>query len=95
MAPQAQIRSSAADRPWIESWAVIARERYGWYRGHGLDYDEGTWQWLEQAAGPDTPLDGTVADGEMLDLGGIASRSSRCPAIRSGTSVSRTTSRAR
>ena len=50
---------------------MIERERYGWYRGHGLDYDEGTWQWLEQAAGPDTPIDGTVEDGELLDLGGI------------------------
>ena len=71
VAPQARIRSSAEDRPWIESWAVVARERYGWYRGHGLDYDEGTWQWLEQAAGPDTPIDGTVEDGELLDLGGF------------------------
>jgi glyoxylase-like metal-dependent hydrolase (beta-lactamase superfamily II) len=72
VAPQARIRSSAVDRPWIESWAVVARERYGWYRGFGLDYDEATWQWLQQAAGPDTPLDGTVADGETLDLGGIS-----------------------
>jgi glyoxylase-like metal-dependent hydrolase (beta-lactamase superfamily II) len=71
VAPQAHICSSAGDRPLIESWAVIAQERYGWYRGHGLDYDEGTWQWLEQAAGPDTPIDGTVTDGELLDLGGI------------------------
>jgi glyoxylase-like metal-dependent hydrolase (beta-lactamase superfamily II) len=71
-APQARIRASAADRPWIESWEVIARERYGWYRRHGLDYDDGTWTWLQEAAGPDTPLDGTVADGEILDLGGIA-----------------------
>jgi len=71
VAPQARIRSSAEDRPLIESWAVIAQQRYGWYRGHGFDYDEGTWQWLEQAAGPDTPIDGTVADGELLDLGGI------------------------
>jgi glyoxylase-like metal-dependent hydrolase (beta-lactamase superfamily II) len=71
VAPRAQIRSSAADRPWIESWSVISRERYGWYRGHRLDYDEGTWQWLEQAAGPDTPLDGTVVDAETIDLGGI------------------------
>jgi len=70
-APRARIRSSVEDRPWIESWPVISRERYGWYRRHGLDYDEGTWQWLEQAAGPDTPLDGTVADGETIDLGGI------------------------
>ena len=70
-APQARIRSSVEDRPWIESWPVISRERYGWYRAHGLDYDEGTWQWLEEAAGPDTPLDGTVADGETIDLGGM------------------------
>jgi glyoxylase-like metal-dependent hydrolase (beta-lactamase superfamily II) len=72
VSPQAQIRSSAEDRPWIESWAVIAHERYGWYRNHGLDYDEATWQWLQHAAGPDTPLDGTVAAGETLDLGGIS-----------------------
>ena len=71
VAPNARIRSSAEDRPWIESWSAISRERYGWYRGHRLDYDDGTWQWLEQAAGPDTPLDGTIADGETLDLGGI------------------------
>lgn len=72
VAPQARIRSSALDRPWIESWSLISQERYGWYRAHGLDYDDATWQWLEQAAGPDTALDGTVADGEALDLGGIA-----------------------
>jgi glyoxylase-like metal-dependent hydrolase (beta-lactamase superfamily II) len=71
VAPRAAIRASAHDRGWLESWAVIARERYGWYRGHGLDYDEATWAWLEGAAGPDTPLDGTVAGGDVLDLGGI------------------------
>jgi glyoxylase-like metal-dependent hydrolase (beta-lactamase superfamily II) len=71
-APEARVRSSAHDRPWIESWQTISRERYGWYRGHGLDYDEATWEWLENAAGPDTPLDGTVSEGEILDLGGIA-----------------------
>lgn len=71
LAPQAKIRSAAQDRPWIESWAAISRDRYGWYRGHGLDYDDATWQWLEDAAGPDTALDGTVADGDVLDLGGI------------------------
>lgn len=71
VAPQARIRSSEHDRPWIESWATISRDRYGWYRSHGLDYDEATWAWLEGAAGPDTPLDGTVAGGEQVDLGGI------------------------
>ena len=71
VAPQALIRASEHDRPWIESWQAISRDRYGWYRGHGLDYDEATWTWLENAAGPDTPLGGTVSDGELLDLGGI------------------------
>ncbi len=71
VAPGARLVSSAQDRSWIESWGTISRERYGWYRLHGLDYDEGTWAWLEQAAGPDTPLDGTASDGDRLDLGGI------------------------
>ena len=70
VAPDAQIRSGPQDRAWIESWQTISAERYGWYRGHGLDYDDATWQWLENAAGPDTPIDGTVADGETVDLGG-------------------------
>jgi glyoxylase-like metal-dependent hydrolase (beta-lactamase superfamily II) len=72
LAPGARIVSSPQDRSWIESWSTVSRERYGWYRQHGLDYDEGTWVWLEQAAGPDTALDGTVSDGDRLDLGGIA-----------------------
>ncbi len=71
VAPQARIRASDHDRRWIESWAVISRERYGWYRRHGLDYDDATWTWLENAAGPDTALDGTVEDAEAIDLGGI------------------------
>jgi glyoxylase-like metal-dependent hydrolase (beta-lactamase superfamily II) len=71
-APQARIRSSAEDRPWIESWSVISRDRYGWYRAHRIDYDDATWEWLERAAGPDTPLDGTVTDGERIALGGIS-----------------------
>jgi glyoxylase-like metal-dependent hydrolase (beta-lactamase superfamily II) len=72
LAPQARIVAHALDRPLIESWRAAAAERYGWYRRHGLDYDQGTWQWLEDAAGPDTPIDGTIEPGETLDLGGIA-----------------------
>lgn len=71
VAPNARIRASSHDRGWLERWAVIARERYGWYRRFDLDYDEATWTWLEGAAGPDTPLDGTLRAGESLDLGGI------------------------
>lgn len=70
LAPGARFRAHAADRPLIESFAAIARERYGWYRGHGLDYDAATWAWLRDAAGPDTALDGELAPGEVIDLGG-------------------------
>lgn len=69
--PAIRIVAHAHDRDWLEHWDVISAERYGWYRGHGLDYDEGTWAWLRDAAGPDTPIDGVVADGDRLDLGGI------------------------
>jgi glyoxylase-like metal-dependent hydrolase (beta-lactamase superfamily II) len=72
LAPQARIVAHERDRPLIESWRTAAAERYGWYRRHGLDYDAGTWQWLENAAGPDTAIDGTITPGETLDLGGIS-----------------------
>jgi len=65
------IRAHALDRPLIESWERIAAERYGWYRPHGIDYPKETWTWLRQAAGADTRLDGEVADGERIDLGGL------------------------
>jgi glyoxylase-like metal-dependent hydrolase (beta-lactamase superfamily II) len=71
LAPGATIRAHRLDRPLIESWERIARERYGWYRGHGLDYDAATWRWLEESAGPDTPLDGELADGEWIELGHV------------------------
>jgi glyoxylase-like metal-dependent hydrolase (beta-lactamase superfamily II) len=71
LVPKARIRAHSADRPLIESWQTIAAERYGWYRSHGLDYDDDTWEWLERAAGPDQELDGELVEGERLDLGGI------------------------
>lgn len=70
--PNARIRASAPDRRLLEEWDVIGRERYGWYRQHGLDYDPATFEWLRTAAGPDTPIDGEVVDGEVIDLGGVA-----------------------
>ncbi len=71
LCPGARLRAHALDRPLIESWERIAEQRYGWYRAHGLDYDQDTWRWLEDAAGPDTPLDGELEAGERIDLGGI------------------------
>jgi glyoxylase-like metal-dependent hydrolase (beta-lactamase superfamily II) len=70
-APGAMVRAHRLDRPLIESWDLISAERYGWYRRHGLDYDDDTWKWLEAAAGPDTALDGELEPGEVIDLGGI------------------------
>jgi glyoxylase-like metal-dependent hydrolase (beta-lactamase superfamily II) len=72
--PSARLRSHELDRPLIESWAAIAAERYGWYRGYGLDYDAATWRWLADAAGGEAALDGTVEDGDEIDLGGVAVR---------------------
>jgi glyoxylase-like metal-dependent hydrolase (beta-lactamase superfamily II) len=69
--PDLALRAHPLDRPLIESWERIAAERYGWYDRHGIGYDEETWAWLRDAAGADTALDGTVADGERIDLGGI------------------------
>ena len=70
--PELPIRAHPLDRPLIESWERIAAERYGWYRPHGIDYPPETWEWLREAAGADAALDGTVADGERIELGGIA-----------------------
>jgi glyoxylase-like metal-dependent hydrolase (beta-lactamase superfamily II) len=72
LAPDARLRAHPLDRPLIESWEAIAARRYGWYRGHGLDYPTEAWAWLRDAAGPDTPLDGDVHDGETIDLGGLS-----------------------
>ncbi|MBS1860808.1 MAG: MBL fold metallo-hydrolase [Actinobacteria bacterium] len=76
---RARLRAHPLDRPLIESWETIAAERYGWYRARGLDYPAETWRWLEQAAGPDIPLDGVVEAGERIDLGGLAAEVMHLP----------------
>jgi len=72
LAPHARVRAHPHDRRLIETWDVIASERYGWYRQHGLDYPAASWRWLRDAAGPDTRLDGDLQPGERIDLGGIS-----------------------
>ena len=59
------------DRRWLETWSTISAERYGWYRQHGIDYEPETMAWLQNAAGPDMPIDEDVCPGERIDLGGI------------------------
>lgn len=83
-APQARIRSSATDRPLIETWERIYADRYSWYQGHGMDYDPDTMQWLHDAAGRDVPLDGTVAEGDVLDVGATSLRVLELPGHSAG-----------
>ncbi len=69
--PNCAIRASTHDRRWLEQWSVISAERYGWYLQHGIDYAPEMLAWLHNAAGPDTPIDGVVTAGEVIELGGI------------------------
>ena len=79
----ARLRSHELDRPLIESWAAIAAERYGWYRGYGLDYDAETWRWLTDAAGGEAAFNQLPAGSPELDrvLGIAAQTSFRAVAI--------------
>lgn len=83
-APRARIRCGARDRAMIESWPVIARDRYGWYERHGLNYDREVLAWLRDAAGPDTRVDGVLGDGDVLDLGGPRLRVLELPGHSAG-----------
>ena len=69
--PGSQIRAHASDRRLLEEWSVIGEERYGWYRHHGIGYEPAVMEWLHTSAGPDTPIDGDLTPGELIDLGGI------------------------
>jgi glyoxylase-like metal-dependent hydrolase (beta-lactamase superfamily II) len=67
-APHAVLCAHAADAPWIEDRERILRERYGWYAGHGVGYDEETASWLRDALGPDVPVDLRLQGGETFRL---------------------------
>lgn len=84
LAPRARIRCGAPDRPLIESWARIHAERYGWYEQHGLGYEPAVLDWLRDAGGPDTPLDGELREGDVLDVGGTRLRVLELPGHTAG-----------
>jgi glyoxylase-like metal-dependent hydrolase (beta-lactamase superfamily II) len=69
LAPEAEIVAHALDRPLIESVERIERERYGWYRPHGMDYAPQNWAFIRAAAGPDVGLDAAMAEGDIIELG--------------------------
>jgi glyoxylase-like metal-dependent hydrolase (beta-lactamase superfamily II) len=68
-APRAIFLAHAEDAPWIESRERILRERYGWYAAHGVDYAPESKEWLQEAMGPEVPVDVRLAGGETLRLG--------------------------
>jgi glyoxylase-like metal-dependent hydrolase (beta-lactamase superfamily II) len=84
LAPAARIRCGAADQPLIESWERIGSERYGWYPQHGLAYERETMDWLRDAAGPDTPVDGVLVEGEEIGAGGPTLRVLELPGHTAG-----------
>jgi glyoxylase-like metal-dependent hydrolase (beta-lactamase superfamily II) len=69
VAPRALVLAHEADRAWIESSALILRERYGWYEEYGIGYPPETFAWLRDAMGPDTPVDVALRGGERIRLG--------------------------
>jgi len=69
--PRLQVLCHAADRHWIEFHAALATARYDHARAeHDFGYDAATLQGLHQACGPDFPIDATLADGDVLAIGG-------------------------
>ena len=73
-AASAPARSTAARS---SRWDVIGRERYGWYRGHGLDYADAAWDWLQQRRRARHADRRRRRGGEHIDLGGIERRDRR------------------
>jgi glyoxylase-like metal-dependent hydrolase (beta-lactamase superfamily II) len=69
--PGARLWSHSLDAPLISSFERIAEDRYGWYRGVGLDYPEQTWEWLQAAAGDDTAVTDVLTEGDLIELGGL------------------------
>jgi glyoxylase-like metal-dependent hydrolase (beta-lactamase superfamily II) len=68
-APDALFLAHELDVPWIESAEAIMRERYGWYAAHQLAYEPEVFSWLQEAMGPDTPIDVHLCAGEQIRLG--------------------------
>lgn len=69
-APGALFLCHELDRAFVESNAAIIEGRYtGFYPDHGLKYGPDLYQWLRDAMGPATPVDGTLRGGERFRLG--------------------------
>ncbi|MCO6450238.1 MAG: MBL fold metallo-hydrolase [Caldilineales bacterium] len=68
--PQSLLACHYKDAPWIGSRSAIMAERYGWYRQFDMDYDAGTWEWIDANIGPDVRVDLELSGDETIWLGG-------------------------
>jgi len=84
LAPDVRIVASGQDRPLIESWERVYRDRYSWYEQHDLAYDSDTLDWLRGAGGPDTALDGVISEGDILRKGSTVIRVLELPGHSAG-----------
>ena len=68
-APGAVFCAHAADAAWIEDRELIIRERYAWYDEYGIGYPPETFEWLQDAMGPEIPVDLRLQAGAVFRLG--------------------------
>lgn len=70
--PSARIAVHASDRAAVEDIDTFLTERgNGFAREYGLEESEASIAWMRDVGGAG-PVDGTVADGDIVDLGGIS-----------------------
>jgi glyoxylase-like metal-dependent hydrolase (beta-lactamase superfamily II) len=69
--PAVPIATHAADQGWIASNQAMLEGNYLWYREHGFGPDDDTVAWIAEQLGGDAPVERTVADGDVIALGGL------------------------
>jgi glyoxylase-like metal-dependent hydrolase (beta-lactamase superfamily II) len=67
--PHARFACHAADRAWVESADAMLEGNYLWYDAYGFGPSAEDRAFLAAELGADAPIDETLADGDVLDLG--------------------------
>jgi glyoxylase-like metal-dependent hydrolase (beta-lactamase superfamily II) len=67
--PHARFACHAADRAWVESTDAMLEGNYLWYDQYGFGPSKEDRAFLAAELGGDAPIDETLADGDVLDLG--------------------------
>ena len=67
--PHARFACHAADRAWVERADAMLAGNYLWYDAYGFGPSAEDRAFLAAELGADAPIDETLADGDVLDLG--------------------------